>query len=170
MLTGQSPSSKRQLFAKEYVTDRNATQAAIRSGYSRRTAYSQGSRLLKNVEVQAEISALDRAHREVEAVDRGFVIAGLRDLALNAKTESNRVRAYELLGKTLKMFTDVTLTTDGSNGEIPEEIKKFSLPELLALRAVMVGDRDSPPVGDSEEPEPVETTARMIESGDGAAS
>lgn len=42
-------------FAAEYVIDFNATQAAIRAGYSVKTAYSQGSRLLKNVEVQAEI-------------------------------------------------------------------------------------------------------------------
>lgn len=43
---------KQQLFAIEYLTDFNATQAAIRAGYSEKTAYSQGPRLLKNVEVQ----------------------------------------------------------------------------------------------------------------------
>lgn len=45
------------LFAKAYVSNGfNATQAAITAKYSERTAYSQGSRLLKNVEVQRLIA------------------------------------------------------------------------------------------------------------------
>ncbi len=43
-------------FCQEYVIDLNATQAAIRAGYSKKTAYSQGQRLLKNVEVQGRIT------------------------------------------------------------------------------------------------------------------
>ena len=48
--------SKQQLFLSEYLIDMNATQAAIRAGYSEASAYSQGQRLLKNVEIQAEIA------------------------------------------------------------------------------------------------------------------
>ena len=46
---------KQGRFAEEYVIDMNATQAAIRAGYSEKTAYSQGQRLLKHVEVKAAI-------------------------------------------------------------------------------------------------------------------
>lgn len=46
---------KQQKFADEYLIDRNATQAAIRAGYSKSTAYSQGQRLLKHAEVAAFI-------------------------------------------------------------------------------------------------------------------
>ena len=46
---------KQQRFVEEYPVDRNATQAAIRAGYSKKTAYSQGQRLLKNVEVAKAI-------------------------------------------------------------------------------------------------------------------
>src|SRR5690606_24873160 len=42
---------KQAAFAREYLVDLNATQAAIRAGYSEKTAYSQGQRLLKNAEV-----------------------------------------------------------------------------------------------------------------------
>lgn len=49
---------RQQLFVEEYIIDRNATQAAIRAGYSERTAYSQGQRLLKHVEVQPAIEGL----------------------------------------------------------------------------------------------------------------
>lgn len=46
---------RQKRFIDEYIIDINATQAAIRAGYSERTAYSQGQRLLKNVEIQAAI-------------------------------------------------------------------------------------------------------------------
>ncbi|WP_066681702.1 terminase small subunit [Sphingomonas sp. CCH9-E2] len=49
---------KQARFAQEYIIDTNATQAAIRAGYSERTAYSQGERLLKHAEVRAEIARL----------------------------------------------------------------------------------------------------------------
>jgi phage terminase small subunit len=44
-------------FVEEYLVDLNATQAAIRAGYSERTADQQGSRLLKKVKVREEIRA-----------------------------------------------------------------------------------------------------------------
>lgn len=42
---------QQERFVEEYLVDLNATQAAIRAGYSEDTAYSQGGRLLKHVEV-----------------------------------------------------------------------------------------------------------------------
>lgn len=47
---------KQERFVAEYLVDLNATQAAIRCGYSEKTAYSQGQRLLKHVEVSAAIA------------------------------------------------------------------------------------------------------------------
>lgn len=49
--------SKQQRFCAEYLIDLNATQAAIRAGYSARTANPQGPRLLGNPEIQAAIAA-----------------------------------------------------------------------------------------------------------------
>ena len=53
--------AKQQRFIKEYVLDLNATQAAIRAGYSAKTAQEQGSRLLSNVMVS---SAIQEAQQE----------------------------------------------------------------------------------------------------------
>lgn len=47
---------KQRRFIDEYLIDLNATQAAIRAGYSHRTAQEQSARLLSNVMVRAEIS------------------------------------------------------------------------------------------------------------------
>ncbi|NTF54409.1 terminase small subunit [Agrobacterium rhizogenes] len=49
-------SAKQARFVQEYLIDLNATQAAIRAGYSAKTATVQASRLLTNVNVQAELS------------------------------------------------------------------------------------------------------------------
>jgi len=46
---------KQKHFADEYIISRNATQSAIKAGYSEKTAYSIGQRLLKNVEISEYI-------------------------------------------------------------------------------------------------------------------
>ena len=51
---------KQTRFCQEYVIDLNATQAAIRAGYSKKTAYSQGQRLLKHDEVQEKIQEIKK--------------------------------------------------------------------------------------------------------------
>lgn len=50
--------AKQTQFCREYVKDLNATQAAIRSGYSEKTAYSVGSENLRKPDVKAEIQKL----------------------------------------------------------------------------------------------------------------
>jgi phage terminase small subunit len=54
--------AKQKRFCDEYLIDLNATQAAIRAGYSPKTACEQASRLLANVKVQDEI-AIEMAER-----------------------------------------------------------------------------------------------------------
>ena len=46
---------RQRRFADEYIISRNATQSAIKVGYSEKTAYSIGQRLLKNVEISEYI-------------------------------------------------------------------------------------------------------------------
>jgi phage terminase small subunit len=63
---------KRDAFCSEYLKDRNATQAAIRAGYSEKTAKEQGYRLLTNVHIKARINKLmrERAQQlEIETTD-----------------------------------------------------------------------------------------------------
>jgi phage terminase small subunit len=63
---------KQKRFVAEYLIDLNATQAAIRAGYAKTTAYSQGQRLLKHVEVAADIqkSQNKRSERTEITADR----------------------------------------------------------------------------------------------------
>ncbi|MEK8206760.1 terminase small subunit [Paenibacillus sp. FSL L8-0696] len=60
-------SAKQKLFVKEYLVDLNATQAAIRAGYSAKTANEQGARLLANVSIQEAIqAAMDKRAAKVD--------------------------------------------------------------------------------------------------------
>ncbi len=69
------------LFCKEYLKDLNATQSAIRAGYSEKTAQEQSSRLLSNVMVQSEIQrSFDKRANKIE-VNADFVLGELLKLA-----------------------------------------------------------------------------------------
>lgn len=52
---------KQKAFCREYLVDLNATQAAMRAGYSKKTARVQAARMLSKVSIQAEIKLLVEA-------------------------------------------------------------------------------------------------------------
>lgn len=68
---------KQQLFCEEYLIDLNATQAAIRAGYSEKTAYSIGQRLLSNVEIHARITEMKAKRSEKTNIDAEWVLRRL---------------------------------------------------------------------------------------------
>lgn len=121
---------KQKKFVLEYMIDMNATQAAIRSGYSLRTAYSHGQRLLKNVEIQKAISEI-REERQRESIltildieqflsetikgeHEEEVVAMIGDgegvshaeIVKKQVSMKDRLKAAELLGKRYGLFTD----------------------------------------------------------------
>lgn len=72
---------KQQKFVREYLIDYNATQAAIRSGYSKKTVHVQGPRLLANVRVQEAIEKLKAKDAQKLEVTRERIIAEYVKLA-----------------------------------------------------------------------------------------
>ena len=72
---------KQTKFCQEYLIDLNATQAAIRSGYSKKTAMEQGSRLLSNVKVSEYISSLQGKRRERTEITADMVVSELAKIA-----------------------------------------------------------------------------------------
>ncbi|ELI8281142.1 terminase small subunit [Yersinia enterocolitica] len=65
---------KQELFCREYLKDLNATQAAIRAGYSEKTAQVQSSRLLSNVMVQQRVSELAAERNSRVGIDADYVL------------------------------------------------------------------------------------------------
>jgi len=68
---------KQRLFIEEYLLDLNATQAAIRAGYSEDTARQQGSRLLSNVNIQKEIKKAKQERIERTKITQDRVLKEL---------------------------------------------------------------------------------------------
>lgn len=115
---------KELIFAEEWLKTTNATQSAIKAGYSERTAYSAGSRLLKKVDVKQYIDERLAEMKENSIADADEVMQFLSstmrgdipdqfglDPALN-----DRLKAAELIGKRYKLFTDKQ-EISGTDGE-----------------------------------------------------
>lgn len=114
---------RKKRFALEYMKDANATQAAIRAGYSKRSAYAQGNRLMSDgevarlIEIERErhksesIATADEIMQYLTSVVRGestsevVIVEGLGDGCSEARKvqkapdEKERIRAAETLAK-----------------------------------------------------------------------
>jgi len=97
---------KQKRFCEEYLIDFNATQAALRAGYSQKTAYSIGDENLRKPEIQSEIQFLIKKRSERTGINADSVIKELVKIAF-AETEitgKEKMKALELLGKHLGLF------------------------------------------------------------------
>lgn len=129
---------KQKMFADEYLVCLNATESAIKAGYSEKTAYSIGQRLLKKVEVKnyidehlkkledEKIADVREVMEHLTKVLRGqeqeetIVIEGKGDGITEARkikkeiSPRDRLKAAELLGKRYGLFTDKLQVEDAS--------------------------------------------------------
>lgn len=72
---------KQERFVAEYLIDLNATQAAVRAGYSARTAASQGARLLKHGGVARAVQAAQQARAVRTEITQDRVLQELARIA-----------------------------------------------------------------------------------------
>jgi phage terminase small subunit len=71
---------KQRRFIDEYLVDLNATHAAIRAGYSAKTAYSAGQRLLKHVDVAPAIAEATAERVERTELTQDYVVENLTEV------------------------------------------------------------------------------------------
>ena len=82
---------RHEKFCHEYIKDMNATQAAIRTGYSEKTANRIGSRLLSNVDIKTRVSELREAYFNENIMTAQQVEYELTRIALGLSNEKQVV-------------------------------------------------------------------------------
>lgn len=118
--------AKQKRFCEEYLVDCNATQAAIRTGYSKKTARAVGQRLLTNVDIKKYIEQQLQKMKTEKIADAQEVLEyltsvmrgeqkeqvalltgeGVQDLVQKDVSAKDRLKAAELIGKRYALFTE----------------------------------------------------------------
>ena len=140
--------NRQNRFVEEYLVDFNATQAAIRAGYSHKTARQIGSKLLTKVDVSEAVESRIMSEAEVRVrlsdIARGDVKNLMSvgpmgfELKLMAKNDEDvyQINPYTKLIKKIrqKVTTIMPRTQDGEEKEIVEtDLELYSALEALSL-------------------------------------
>lgn len=138
--------AKQQRFCDEYLIDLNATQAAIRAGYSPKTACEQASRLLANVKVQEVIAVKMAIRSKRTGINQDRVLMEIAKMAfvnIDDVIDLNTAQVKETATKEdLACIQSVKIkpTEFGTEREIKLCDKKSNL-ELLGKHLGMFKDR-----------------------------
>lgn len=114
---------RQKKFVDEYLIDLNATQAAIRAGYSAKTARSMGQRLLTKVDVQAKIEKRKKRMVEKVEITQERVLSELAAIAFSNGSQIAKIvtiNAKDAAGNPVTYQTVNFVPTD----ELPEDTKR----------------------------------------------
>lgn len=112
---------KQQKFCEEYLIDLNATQAAIRAGYSEKTAKEIGCENLTKPNIAEYISEKQKESSHRNAITADFVLNGIRDIAMQGESETNRLKAFGMLGDFIGLKDNspkITVSSDSDTKSI----------------------------------------------------
>lgn len=128
--------TKQKTFCDEYLLDLNGTQAAIRAGYSVKTARQIADENLAKPYIQAVIQAATRERSERTQITADDVLRDIQRVKDNAMAYrqdkdgtdvmvdmSAALKALEMLGRHLCMFTDKREITGADGGAILSRIE-----------------------------------------------
>lgn len=105
---------RQETFVREYLVDLNARQAAIRAGYSEKTAQEQGSRLLSNVKVRTRIDELMDSRKEKLELDAQWVLNRLMQVA-NRSMKAEPVMKWDYEERSMVETGEFTFDSRGAN-------------------------------------------------------
>lgn len=131
---------RQQRFVAEYLKDPNATKAAIRAGYSKKTAMQIGGRLLKNVEIcsvlsKAQAQVAEKAGVTAERIVQEYAHIAFSDFRKFAKWGPGGVQITDsetLTDEEARCIAEVSETTTKDGGTIRFKLhdKKGALDSL----------------------------------------
>jgi phage terminase small subunit len=137
-----------QHFINEYITDFNGKQAAIRAGYSPKTAENQASRLLRNAQVATAIARIrgqlqKKAGLTAERVVEELACIGFvdpRDVFEATGVPFKKEQFPEHLARAIASFkVTITPTEKGKPPETSFEVRFWDKPKALHTAAHILG-------------------------------
>jgi phage terminase small subunit len=130
---------KQELFAREFIVDLNATQAAIRAGYSEKSSRNQGARMMANDDILTRIAALKADRNEEVGIDAAYVLRRLVEIdqmdvldILLANGELKPIKDWPKTWRTTLSGMDVTEMAGDAAGLLkkikwPDKVKNLEL-------------------------------------------
>jgi len=130
---------KQEMFCREYLIDLNATQAAIRAGYSEKTARASGCENLTKPDIQSRISELKAQRNDRIEVDADYVLKRLFDIdqmdvldILNDDGGLKMVHEWPKVWRTTLSGLDILTTVTNFDETTTENIlKKIKWPDKV---------------------------------------
>jgi len=154
--------AKQQRFIEEYLVDLNATQAAIRAGYSEKSAYSVGQETLRKPEIAQAIAEAQAERSERTQITQDMVVRELAKIGFSDMRKFSRwgpggvrlLDSSELDDDSAACVAEVSQTITEAGGSIKFKLhdKKGAL-ELLGRHLAMFTDKiqhDFSKVSDAE--------------------
>ena len=163
----QKLTARQSRFVDEYLVDLNQTQAAIRAGYSAKSAPQTGAENLRKPQVEAAIQERMNYRSERTEITADFVLHGIAKnikrceqaepvldregkpvittdedggMAAAYKYDAtNALKGYELLGKHLKLFTDKVDHSSDDGSMSPKHVSDDDLDARIAALSKQVG-------------------------------
>ena len=127
---------KQDAFCREYLIDLNATAAAIRAGYSEKTADQQGSRLLTNVKVKKVIAELSQERSERTQINADYVLKRLTEIdqmdvadILDDDGDLKPIKQWPKCWRTTLSGLDIMAIN--SDGDVSSVLKKIKWPDKV---------------------------------------
>ncbi len=168
---------KQQRFVEEYLIDLNATQAAIRAGYSEKTAYSVGHENLKKPEIQNAIQEAQAKRQEQTQIDAAYVLKRLVEIdqmdVLDIMDDQMKIRPVNEWPKVWRQYVVNLENLELSDGEgcfkkikWPDKVKNL---ELLGKHVSVGAFKDK--IEHSGDPNnPINMSLKVVFEDDGETS
>lgn len=100
---------KQKIFVYEYLVDFNATKAAIRAGYSKKTAHSIGTENLKKPEIQNFLEKYQNDRAEKCGIKFDMIVEELKKIGFAEVNEeavrpTDKIKALDAMARLLGFF------------------------------------------------------------------
>lgn len=138
-MTKKKLTKKQEMFVKEYLVDLNATQAAIRAGYSEKTAYSTGWENLRKPEIQEALEKAFQGRAEEVGLSAEWVVEQLMRVFRRCMDDMEEIKEYDPKARDYVGTGNFKFDSNGANKAL-----KLLGEHLGMFKKVLAGDKDLP--------------------------